>query len=398
MCGKEYEVTKKSTQRFCNIDCQNEWQKTRVGKLNPKYVNCFAKCDYCGKSFHTHQYDLDTKNFHFCCKKCRQAWYAKVLTQSDDWKEKSRINAVKELENRAVGKTDTKPQEIINNSLKDMGLQFQNEYNCKFYSMDNAILFNNNLYFIEVMGTYWHCDRRKYKKISYKMQYNRIIKDKAKHTYIVNNFGVEILYLWEYDIYNNLELCRKLILDYIHNKLTDYVSSDYALCNHKVKINKDKIIQYMFLNNFYDYLDISLKPKLSRKQLDKWITFKCEVCGKEHEELLSHYKKSKNHFCSYECANKFHENGVELECIQCHKKFVLSISDYNRHKNKNEMFCSSECRKQYHNITFNCEYCGKQATVEKCQYKKTKHHYCSKQCAYADGLGKGKHHLPKNII
>ncbi|MEK7112865.1 MAG: HNH endonuclease signature motif containing protein [Patescibacteria group bacterium] len=37
-----------------------------------------------------------------------------------------------------------------------------------------------------------------------------------------------------------------------------------------------------------------------------WIKFKCDVCSKECEEKQSHYKKSKNHFCSRKCQGVFY--------------------------------------------------------------------------------------------
>jgi len=48
-------------------------------------------------------------------------------------------------------------------------------------------------------------------------------------------------------------------------------------------------------------MDIKLKEKISKKQLDKWITYKCDVCGKENKQLISHYNKNKHHYCSNEC-------------------------------------------------------------------------------------------------
>ena len=49
-----------------------------------------------------------------------------------------------------------------------MGIKFENEYNCKYYSIDNYLLEYNLM--IECMGTYWHTDNRFYDKINYKSQ------------------------------------------------------------------------------------------------------------------------------------------------------------------------------------------------------------------------------------
>lgn len=36
-CKESFIKKRSSPQRFCSMKCQNEWQKTRVGKLNPKF-------------------------------------------------------------------------------------------------------------------------------------------------------------------------------------------------------------------------------------------------------------------------------------------------------------------------------------------------------------------------
>ncbi|HBA03773.1 MAG TPA: hypothetical protein DCW51_07405, partial [Clostridium sp.] len=88
------------------------------------------------------------------------------------------------------------------------------------------------------MGTYWHTDPRKYKTINYDMQVDRIRRDKAKHSYFVNNKGIEILYLWEEDILNNTQLCGTLIREYIKNKgkLENYQSFNYTTSQNKIKL------------------------------------------------------------------------------------------------------------------------------------------------------------------
>lgn len=386
MCNTEFEVKKKSNQRFCSRRCQHKWQTTQVGKLNPRYADITTKCDYCGKQFHTHQYKLDTNRNNFCSVECRQKWYSEVWSQSQEWKDQSKINAVKMLENGVFNHTNTAPQIIVNNLLDSLNINYENEFNCKYFSIDNALHINDKLYFIEVMGTYWHCDRRKYTDIPYKMQYDRIIKDKAKNTYIKNNYNSDILYLWEEDIYNNIDMCKDLLLKYISkdNDLLYYNSSDYYFINNKLLINPNSVTQYMYIDNIGEHLNIDLKPKLSRKQEDKWITFKCEICGKEHEELISHYNKSKHHCCSYECANILQNTQMTLICPCCGKDFKMKICEYNRRVNKDKIFCSVNCRHKFNQVKFNCECCGKEILTTKAQYKKSKHHYCSSECFYTD--------------
>ena len=71
---------------------------------------------------------------------------------------------------------------------------------------------------IEVQGDYWHCNPTIFTEKKKKNQFDRISKDKSKHTYVKNKYNIEILYLWEDDLYKNEELCKKLIQLYIRNK------------------------------------------------------------------------------------------------------------------------------------------------------------------------------------
>ncbi len=75
---------------------------------------------------------------------------------------------------------------------------------------------------------------------------NRIPKDKAKHTYIKNHYNVEILYLWEDDIYNRLYLCKRLIKQYIKSKgiLPNYHSFNYHIKHNKLELNENIILPY----------------------------------------------------------------------------------------------------------------------------------------------------------
>lgn len=85
---------------------------------------------------------------------------------------------------------------------------------------------------IEVMGDFWHANPKKYNISSLRdIQKKRIPKDKAKHTYISNQYHIEILYLWEDDLYNHPELCERLISHYIKSNgiLSDYHSFNYYI-------------------------------------------------------------------------------------------------------------------------------------------------------------------------
>lgn len=78
--------------------------------------------------------------------------------------------------------------------------------------------------------------------------------DKQKHTYILNHFNIEILYLWEKDIIEYPEKCEALILEYIGNNglLHDYNSFNYSFIDNNLILNsqiKDGIISGQPVSN-----------------------------------------------------------------------------------------------------------------------------------------------------
>lgn len=248
ICGNIFHVSKKSKQRFCSTECQNKWQKTRVGENNPQTVRIECNCTNCNKIIKIKPSRYERYENHFCGKKCMKDWFYNVLYQTPEWKEKSRIRAANILkENQKT--LNTKPQILINELLDEMKISYKNEEVFKYYAVDNY-LYENGL-IIEVMGDFWHSNPTKYNLDNLnKIQQNRISKDKTKHTYIKNHYNIEILYLWESDIYNNIELCRKLILKYIDNNgfLDDYHSFNYTLQNNDIlSLNSNTIYPFFII-------------------------------------------------------------------------------------------------------------------------------------------------------
>lgn len=244
ICKNTFHVSKKSTQRFCSIQCQGKWQSTIIGELNPRSNKVKCKCDYCNKEIMIIPSNYERFEHHFCNELCRKSWYSQTFSQDDEWKEISRERAVSILSNKKID-TNTKPQVIINTLLNDMDIKYRNEESFIYYSIDNY-LYEYNL-IIEVMGDFWHCNPLKYTyKNMREIQKKRIPKDKAKRTYIRNNYHIEILYLWEKDICDNIELCRKLILEYVNNngKLENYNSFNYSIINDELVLNKGIIIPF----------------------------------------------------------------------------------------------------------------------------------------------------------
>lgn len=249
ICGGLFHVRKKSTQRFCSVECQRVWLTEQVGALNPKFARKEIECEYCGERYLVRNYKFKSSEHKFCSNKCRQSWYAEVFSQDENWKEESKKRAVRILENKQID-TNTKPQQIINDVLTKMGISYINEKGFKYYAVDNYLDDHNLI--IEVMGDFWHCHPLKYNKDNMKdVHKKRIPRDKAKHTYFINNFGIEILYLWEDDIYNNLDVCERLIDKYVRNKgvLENYHSFNYIIKNNELILNDGIIIPYQDMVN-----------------------------------------------------------------------------------------------------------------------------------------------------
>ena len=188
--------------------------------------------------------------YHFCSVKCRQDWYANVYSQTEEYREKCRERAVKLLQDGCNNRTNSKPQQEINLLLDKMNVNYVNEKSFVYYAVDNY-LFDYNL-IIEVMGDFWHCHPLIYTKEKINnIQKNRIAKDKSKHSYIYNNYDIEILYLWEFDIINNIKLCELLIDMYIKNngKLKNYHSFNYLLDGENISYTNEVIIPYQDLTS-----------------------------------------------------------------------------------------------------------------------------------------------------
>ena len=148
---------------------------------------------------------------------------------------------------RSAKRFDSKIQLLVNSILDKNNISYKREHVIKYYALDNYLTDSGLI--IEVMGDYWHTSPLKYNENKYminEMQQRGLQHDKQKHTYIKNHHNVEILYLWEHDIEQNLELCEALILEYIRKNgiLENYHSFNWNYENETLYLNKDLIIPY----------------------------------------------------------------------------------------------------------------------------------------------------------
>ena len=228
ICGELFYVSRKSTQRFCSTQCQNKWQTGNTSFKNPKFQGDYVQCEYCGKVFLLGKYRLENNKHHFCSTECRQKWYSNVWSQSEEWKEESKKRAVRILSKNVID-TQTKPQLIVNDILNHLSIVYKNEEPFVYYAIDNYL--PEYKLAIEVMGDYWHSSPLKYPEKINDRQLYIVSRDKAKHTYIKNQYDIEILYLWETDILKRPGLCSALVSLYVsnHGYLDNYHSFNYHI-------------------------------------------------------------------------------------------------------------------------------------------------------------------------
>ena len=243
ICASEFETSKLSTQRFCSDKCQIQWQTTRTGVLNPKFTSVQTPCTHCGKKHYVKPYKFEQQDHFFCSVQCRQAWFAEIFSQSNDFKEFSRQKIFKQFQTQVLT-TETLPQKIVDEILDEMNIIYKREESFEFFAVDNYLSEHNLI--IEVNGDYWHTNPTRYMSEVTKVQYDRISKDKAKHTYLKNQYNIEVLYLWEYDILHHKDLCERLIELYIENKgfLRNYHSFNYTIINDELMLNQHVILPY----------------------------------------------------------------------------------------------------------------------------------------------------------
>ena len=265
-CGKEIEdfssVYLKNQNGFCSKECYHKYkaEHTLKGEDSPYYNRIKTICSNCGKIIDVTPSDYNKTNeygehFNFCSLECYHQFRSKYYIgkkspvygrkMSKELKDKLRKSIY--IRSKDPARFETGIQIAINNILYNNNIEYEREKVFTYYAVDNYLT-NNNL-IIEVMGNYWHANPLRYNKDKYllnKKQLEWIKKDKQKHTYIKNHTNIDILYLWETDIIEDIKLCEKIILEYIKNNgvLLNYNSFNYHLDNDILKLNESIILPY----------------------------------------------------------------------------------------------------------------------------------------------------------
>lgn len=373
---------KDNQRHYCSQECKNKgFTLYHSGKNHHGYSQQTLECDWCGIEISKPLNTLKRNKNNFCSVKCKDEYFAKVTSQSDETRERSRKVTLNNLKNGII-KTDTSIQIKINDLLSNNNINFVNEYTIgKHYSVDNYL--NDYNLIIENQGDYWHTNPNKYSNVGYDVQLRGIHTDKSKNTYIKKYYNINVLYLWETDINDNIKLCEQLILEYIKNKgiLKNYESFNYTLVNDILILNDNIIKPY----REYSKEDIQSITDLSVKQKPEYhITFDCEYCGKEKTQLKNRYDRKKHHFCSRECSAKgnvlFQESKIiKYNCDYCGKDCEMYKSQYDVNETH---FCNPQCRGLYVKKVeiMACDNCGVEIEVSGKKLKLYKLHFCGNDC------------------
>ena len=225
---KKFELEKQKF-HYCSMECKNEdiinWELPQSQRGERITVNCYN----CGVEKHVVPSVYEKNQYFFCSTECFQG---------------------KRIEITGGFNTATSIHLKITDLLEQLNIRFTDEKHCGYYNLD-IYLDDYDLY-IEVMGDYWHSNPLLYKFNNLnEMQRKRIITDKRKNTFMKNNYTGHVLYLWETDINNNLEMCEQLINLFIKNngKLSNYQSFNYCLdSTDNIHINNDIVTPYFELN------------------------------------------------------------------------------------------------------------------------------------------------------
>jgi very-short-patch-repair endonuclease len=220
-CKKEFKCKKHDKLRFCSMSCQSEWQKlTGFGKNHPSYKHEITdkirikKCECCGKDMIGTPRRFETNRY--CSYSCK--------TKSNP-------------------RTMSFPHLEVIRILKELNVKQESEVELERYSIDCQIT-NSNL-MIEVMGGFWHCDNRLYDSPVSDIQTKSIKRDAKKKERILSN-GFIPIYIWEKDIVENYDVCKKLISYFIerNGKLNNYNSMNYELINGKLKLRNKILVPF----------------------------------------------------------------------------------------------------------------------------------------------------------
>lgn len=249
---------------YCSYECRDKYKTQYMSKENsPFYKREHTVCTHCKKPIEIIPFDYKKINSfgdsnHFCSQECYWEYRSKYyigercpqygVKMSEELKKNLRESMLNNIKNGIIPQTMTSPHKKIYQLLVDHGIECENEYLCKYHSIDIYVEQYNLM--IEIMGDYWHGNPFKYSYDNLnKQQLKDIKQDKSKHTYVKRYCNNEILYLWESDINSSIDLCWSLILLFINKNgiLDNYHSFNYYMDDNIIQLS-DNIVSPYFDN------------------------------------------------------------------------------------------------------------------------------------------------------
>jgi len=241
VCKNEYQK-KNSLQVVCSKKCRKAWKKS-----NPLIET--LRCVNCKKTFQRQKKTKIYKNV-FCSQECSRKYRSsesreirKCLLCGKKFSQRIKIGqryCSKICALGAMGRTESKPHLKILRILKNLRIWHKSEHPYFNYSLD---CFLGKDIAIEVMGGYFHVDPRTYPEPININQKTAIKRDRKRNNKLKKS-GLHILYIWEDDIENHLEMCEKLILKFKERNgiLSNYHSMNYHLMGRSMVLNKEILI------------------------------------------------------------------------------------------------------------------------------------------------------------
>ena len=253
---------------YCSFECRDKYKTNFLsGKNSPWYKRVNTVCTNCGNDIEVIPFEYNLQNEYgesnnFCSRDCYCEYRSKYYVGekhpmfgrpvSEENKQRLREQNVRLIAEGKMPQTMTKPHQTIFNLLVKNKIECENEHSLKYHSID-IYLKDYNL-MIEIMGDYWHGIPLKYQYHTLnKQQLKSVKQDKSKHTYTKRYYDIEILYLWERDINNRIDLCLNLIQKYIDNYgvLDDYNSYNYDFMDDCLVLKESIIQPYFITQNPY---------------------------------------------------------------------------------------------------------------------------------------------------
>lgn len=193
----------KQSNIFCSKNCKERWESEHwVRENNPRGFSKVEKiCEYCKEKYEVGKCrDEKTK---FCSRDCKDKWQSEVQSKDEEWLKFRRAVGIKTVQNMKT--KFTKPELMVKEYLENNGIEFIPQHPMLGkYVVDFYLPKINTV--IEVLGDYWHGnplfygEERAKKPLTDKQLKTRAKDENRVHTF--KNKNINILMIWEHDIYN----------------------------------------------------------------------------------------------------------------------------------------------------------------------------------------------------